>query len=125
MSRSLLIGLLVVSLLLVSGSVFAQVLCPDGSFVARGPCQLCPDGTFIGGSGRCQIAPDGSFVPEGRIPAHQTPSGGFMPERTLFPQIAPDRSFHQGGRQLTLCPDGTFVAGTRCVLAPNGRFVGQ
>lgn len=87
----------------------AQVMCPDGSFVSRGPCVMCPDGSFIGGGARCQMAPNGRFVPETR----------------QGPQMAPDGSFVPGGRGLTMCPDGSFVAGTRCVMTPNGRFVGQ
>ena len=96
------------SLLTATASV-AQVLCPDGSFVSRGPCVLCPDGSFIGGGGRCQLAPNGQFVPK-------TSQG---------PQLAPDGTFVPGGRGMTLCPDGSFVSGSRCVLTTNGKFVGQ
>ena len=24
-----------------------------------------------------------------------------------------------------MCPDGSYVAGTRCVLTPDGRYVGK
>jgi hypothetical protein len=106
------IGLLFASLLFLLGAVsgFAQVLCPDGSYVDRGPCRLCPDGSYIGGGGGCRLAPDGSFVRErGRS----------------SPQLAPDGSYVSGGGKIILCPDGTYVSGRRCVLAPNGTYVGK
>jgi hypothetical protein len=93
----------------IASTASAQVMCPNGSFVSRGPCVMCPDGSFIGGGGNCQMAPNGQFVP-------QTRQG---------PQMAPDGSFVPGGRGMTMCPDGSFVAGTRCVMMPNGGFVGQ
>ena len=120
--------LVILAQLLISAvpvTVTAQVMCPDGSFVARGPCTLCPDGSFIGGGGRCQLAPDGSFIPEQRIPARRNPYGGYTPEQVVAPQMAPDGTFHPGGRPLIMCPDGSFVVGTRCVLMPNGGFIGQ
>ncbi len=95
--------------IVTASTASAQVMCPDLSYVARGPCVMCPDGSYIGGGARCQMAPNGKFVP-------QTRQG---------PQMAPDLSFVPGGRGMTMCPDGSFVAGTRCVLAPNGRYVGK
>ena len=105
-----------IAALLILANVFcaasvaqAQSMCPDGSFVARGPCQLTPDGRYIDYSRRGnQMAPDGTFVPDyGR-----------------GVQMAPDGTFHPGGRNLTMCPDGSFVVG-RCVMAPDGRFIGR
>lgn len=95
--------------MLTSQAALAQVMCPDGSFVSKGPCVICPDGTFIGGGGRCQMAPNGQFVPETRQGPRMTPNGTFV----------------QGGGGMVMCPDGSFVAGSRCVMTPNGRFVGQ
>jgi hypothetical protein len=84
-------------------------LCPDGSYVDRGPCKLCPDGKYIGGGGACQITPKGDYV---------------RGNENTRPKIAPDGSYTSGGKQ-TLCPDGTYVAGHQCVLAPNGKYVGK
>lgn len=95
--------------LFAASAASAQVMCPNGSFVSRGPCVMCADGSFVGGGGRCQMASNGQFVPETR----------------QGPQMAPDGSFVPGGRGLTMCPDGSFVAGTRCVMTPNGKFVGK
>ena len=91
-------------------SVSAQTfMCPDGNYVSKGPCTLCPNGKYVGSGAQCQLTPSGSYVPkvEGKNP-QLTPSGGYV----------------QGGAPKTLCPDGTYVAGTRCVLAPNGKYVG-
>ncbi len=104
--KSLLLFVFLLSLTEIS---IAAVLCPDGSFVAQGPCTLCPDGTFIGGGARCQLAPNGQFVPETKQGPQLTPNGNFIP----------------GGNGMVLCPDGNFVAGKRCVLTPSGGFIGQ
>jgi hypothetical protein len=86
----------------------AQQVCPDGSFVARGPCTLCPDGSYVGGGASCQLAPGGTFG------ARSDSNPGLAPNGALGP----------GGGPLTLCPDGTYVMG-RCVLGPNGRYIGR
>jgi hypothetical protein len=98
---------LVVVLITARGG-HAQYLCPDGSFVASGPGTLCPNGRYIGGGTSCQLASGGTFVP-------RSDSG---------PRLAPDGTFVPGGGPLTLCPDGTYVTG-RCVLGPNGRYIGR
>jgi hypothetical protein len=87
----------------------AQTLCPDGSYVGRGPCQLCPDGRYVGGGTGCELTPDGTYVPARR--------GG--------PKLAPDGSYVPGGDGVILCPDGSYVSGSRCVLAPDGSYVGE
>ncbi len=95
----------------VVGSAFSQTaMCPDGTYVNRGPCQLCPDGKYIGASGHCTLAPDGSYVP-----------GGYNHP----PQLAPDGSYVPGGGTPRLCPDGTYVSGDQCVLTPDGHYVGR
>lgn len=38
--------------------------------------------------------------------------------------ITPDGSFVGGGRGTTMCADGSFVAGNRCQMVPDGSFVG-
>jgi hypothetical protein len=98
---------LVIVLITVRG-VQAQYVCPDGSSVASGPCTLCPNGRYIGGGASCQLAPGGAFGP-------RSDTG---------PRLAPDGTFVPGGGPLTLCPDGTYVTG-RCVVGPNGRFIGR
>ena len=94
--------------LLMPQDAVGQFMCPDGSYVSRGPCTLCPNGRYVGGGATCQLTPDGSYVPQTRG----------------APQIAPDGSFHPSGR-LILCPDGSYVTGTRCVLTPSGGYVGR
>ena len=42
--------------LLLAAPAASQTLCPDGSYVSQGPCQLCPDGSYISGIG---YHPDG------------------------------------------------------------------
>jgi hypothetical protein len=78
-------------------------MCADGSYVS-GPCRMAPDGTYVGGTPR--MAPDGTYV------------GG-------RPRMAPDGSYVGGTGRTIMCADGTYVVGTRCHLAPNGKYVGQ
>lgn len=84
-------------------------MCPDGSYVSRGPCIMCPDGRYVGGGVQCQMAPDGSYVP----------SRGNTP-----PRMVPNGSYIQGGIGMAMCPDGSYVAGSRCVMTPSGKYVG-
>ena len=88
----------------------ASYLCPDGSYVAQGPCTLCPDGSYVGFGARCQLAPDGRYVPS---------------QGNTSPRLAPDGTYIQGGAGMTLCPDGTYVPGTRCIMMPDGKYVGR
>lgn len=101
-----------VALLFVCFSSVAQAayICPDGSYVAQGPCTICPNGKYVGGGAQCQIAPDGTYVPR---------------QRNATPQITPDGSYVQGGKKVTICPDGSYVAGSRCEITPSGGFVGR
>jgi hypothetical protein len=108
-AMSLLLTALVLALVVgAPETLTAQVICPSGSYVATGPCRICPDGTYVGGGAQCQLAPDGSYVPESR----------------RGPQLAPNGSYQPGG-PLIMCPDGTYVVGQRCVLTPNGSYVGM
>jgi hypothetical protein len=51
----------IASLVLLCGaSSHAQTLCPDGSWVGGGSCDLAPDGNWVGGEP--ELAPDGSCV---------------------------------------------------------------
>jgi hypothetical protein len=56
------IRFLAIALLVVSGSSAAQVLCPDGSWVAgdpiRGTCALAPDGTWVAAPERRHVSVD-------------------------------------------------------------------
>jgi len=47
--------------LFTASAASAQVMCPDGSFISRGPCVMCHDGSFVAGS-RCVIAPNASSL---------------------------------------------------------------
>jgi hypothetical protein len=95
----------------IDAPAFAQaVMCPDGTDVASGPCHLCPNGKYIGGSTQCALAPDGSYIPGN--PSHP-------------PQLAPDGTYVPGGSMPILCPNGQYVTGKRCVLMPDGSYVGQ
>ncbi len=95
--------------LLGAAAAHAQYICPDGSYVAKGPCTICPDGSYIGSGARCAITPKGDYV-------EKTPAG---------PAITPDGDYVPGGRGITLCPDGTYVAGSRCVIMPDGSYRGR
>ncbi len=90
-------------------SIGSSYLCPNGSYVDKGPCKICPDGSWIGAGGRCAIAPGGGYV-------RQT--------GTNSPVLTPKGTFVEGGRGTVTCPDGSFVAGSRCQIAPNGTFIG-
>jgi hypothetical protein len=37
------------------------VRCPDGTYVAKGPCKLCPNGKYVSGK-KCKLMPDGTYV---------------------------------------------------------------
>jgi hypothetical protein len=93
-----------------SSAAQSAYMCPDGSYVAQGPCTMCPNGRYVGGGAQCQMAPDGSYVPS---------------QGNSTPRMAPDGSYVQGGGKMTMCPDGSYVAGSRCVMTPNGRYVGR
>lgn len=77
--------------------------CPDGKYVV-GMCTIAPDGSYVGD--QPQIAPDGTYV------------GG-------MPRLTPNGTYVGGTGPLTICPDGSYVAGTSCRLMPDGRYVGQ
>lgn len=91
-----------------SNRLSSPVRCPDGSYVASGPCQLCPNGQYVGGGTGCQLTPNGSYVSRGSEP----------------PRLMPNGSYVTGGQDSRLCPDGSYVAGTSCKLTPNGKYVG-
>ena len=80
-------------------------LCPDGTYVSGGQCNLNPDGSYTSGK-RSTLCPDGTYV-----------SGGQC-------NLNPDGSYTSGKRS-TLCPDGTYVSGTRCNLMPDGSYIGS
>jgi hypothetical protein len=84
-------------------------LCPDGTYVSRGPCRLCPDGSYVSASSACVLAPDGSYHPKGARP----------------PQLTPEGDYVSGRGKTTLCPDGSYVSGSRCILTPDGTYVGS
>jgi hypothetical protein len=96
---------------LCPGEVASQTLCPDGSYVDRGPCQLCPDGSYIGGGGRCQLTPKGNYTRQR--------------DEWSQPQLTPRGNYIEGGsRQTILCPDGNYVSGRSCQLTPDGTYIG-
>jgi len=102
------LGLAGAGVLGLAGTARAQAtLCPDGSWVDQGPCQICPDGSWIGAGSRCVL----------------TPSGTYVPDRGEDIQLAPDGTWVPGGNKVQ-CPDGSWVVGTRCVMAPDGTWIG-
>lgn len=78
-------------------------LCPDGTYVYGERCHMAVDGTYTGGAP--QMAPDGSYV-SGRA------------------RLAPNGAYVGSAGRVILCPDGSYVAGERCMLTPNGTYVG-
>lgn len=78
-------------------------LCPNGTFIGGQACTLAPNGTYV--YGRPTLAPDGTYV------------GG-------TPRLAPNGTYVGGSGRILLCPDGSYVAGERCVLTPAGTYVG-
>ena len=90
----------------------APFLCPNGKYVSSGPCNLCPGGSYVGGGETCTIAPDGKYV------------GTKDASKPLA--LGPDGKWHDSGNKaLLLCPDGSYVSGTRCELTPSGKYVGK
>lgn len=84
------------------------VLCPNGAYVARGPCTLCPDGGYVGAGTLCAGAQVGTFAaPATRRTALSAPPARSSSIRTI------------------LCPDGSYVTGTRCVQTGTGRYTGE
>lgn len=92
-------------MLLTASSATAQFMCPNGSFVAHGPCVMCPNGSFVASGERCQMQPSGQPQQPVQKSADGTP-----------PPVAKGK---------IMCPDGSIVTGTHCVITPYGRFVGQ
>ena len=90
-------------IILASSMATASTLCPDGSYVDRGPCKLCPDGSYIGGGGNCRLTPNGSYIRQ---------SDNESPRLTL------NGDYISGGSGMKLCPDGNYVSGSRCKLTP-------
>ena len=94
----------------MSSVVQAQAMCPDGSYVSKGPCSMCPNGKYVGNGAQCQM----------------TPNGGYVEQRSnASPQMTPNGRYVSGGSRPIMCPDGSYVTGTRCVMAPNGKYVGK
>ena len=79
--------------------------------------RLCPNGSYVYGT-ECRLAPNGQYLPG---PATLAPNGQYVTGR---PQIAPDGTYVGGNGSVRICPDGSHVAGSRCVLTPNGSYVG-
>lgn len=78
---------------------------------------LCPNGTYVFGLA-CYIAPNGSYV---GVPAQMAPDGTWVGGT---PKMAPNGRYLGGGGQVTICPDGSYVAGSKCQLMPNGTYLG-
>jgi len=57
-------------------------------------------------------------------PSTMCADGSFVPG-TSGCQYAPNGKFVQGGGRVTLCPDGSYVGGSECVMGPNGKFTGR
>jgi hypothetical protein len=74
--RLVLLGVLSSIVLVFSAS--AQTLCPDGSYVSKGPCQLCPDGGYVGGGGPCSLTPKGDYVPKRPGGSRLAPDGSYV-----------------------------------------------
>lgn len=107
------VSLLIGATIAISSPTNAQTMCPDGTYVSGETCVLAPDGTYVSGGrgyGWPQIAPDGSYV-----------SGALGSQ----PVMTPEGGFVGGGRGSVMCPDGSYVSGWSCVLAPDGRYVGE
>lgn len=79
--------------------------------------RICPDGSYVYGT-ECRIAPNGRYLPG---PATIAPNGQYVTGR---PQIAPNGKYVGGSGPVRICPDGSYVAGSRCMITPNGTYVG-
>lgn len=79
--------------------------------------RICPNGSYVYGT-KCQLAPNGQYLPGS---ATLAPNGQYVTGR---PQRAPNGAYVGGNGPVSMCPDGSYVAGSRCVLTPNGTYVG-
>ena len=91
--------------LIAAPSASAQFMCPNGSFVLHGPCVMCPNGSFVGAGELCKMQPSG--------------------QSQQVPKKAPDKTAVDAGKGKIMCPDGSIVTGTHCVITPYGKFIGQ
>lgn len=96
-----------IGIISLPSAAFAGV-CPDGSYVS-GECKLAPNGRFVGGTPT--LAPNGAYV------------GG-------APRLAPNGQFigtGNAGRSTStkMCPDGSYVVGSRCKMQPDGTYTGE
>ena len=98
---------------LFSFPALAATMCPDGSYVGGSTCTMAPDGTYVSGGS------------DGRATPMMAPNGGYYGgyQGGGSPQMAPNGSYVPAG-QMVMCPDGTYHVG-RCVLTPNGSYVGE
>lgn len=84
------------------------------------------------------ISPPPADLQQGALLANSAPAidpgAGYMAGQLLGCSLgggcgapAPTYSAPPASRSpgYTMCPDGTFAGGSRCVMAPNGRFVGN
>ena len=95
--------------ILLSQTSWGMSMCPDGSYVDRGPCKICPDGSYIGAGARCSLAPDGNYTQQ---------------RSDNQPRITPKGGYISGDGPQKMCPDGSYVSGSRCKLTPNGTYIG-
>lgn len=58
------------------------------------------------------------------IPTQLLPGIVATPGGSGLTQITPGGGYVSADRPVSICPDGSYVAGN-CVLTPNGKFVGQ
>ena len=76
------------------------------------PMRLCPNAS------NCFLAPDGTYH---AAPPQLAPNGTYVGGT---PRLAPNGQYVGGSGTIILCPDGSYVTGTRCVLTADGRYVG-
>ena len=86
---------------ILSSTAWAGTLCPDGSFVASGSCQMTPNGGYVSGNNPVQVAPNGAYT-SGQ--PQMTPNGGYV-----------------GQGPMMMCPDGSYSA-SGCQLQTNGKY---
>ena len=96
------------AVVLMTVTVQAATVCPDGKFHGSGTCKKCPDGTYVTAP-LCSLAPDGTWGSDYGRGRRLAPDGRYIPETGSF----------------VMCPDGHAYPGKRCKLMPDGHYLGS
>ncbi len=115
------------SLALIAGpAVQAGQLCPNGAYVAHGPCTLCPGGRYVGAGSLCSGTPLSGYT----VTSEQTAklvhtsaprNAGGSSNTTSASGTNPTSSANSGANRAVTCPEANSTAAattTHCATSP-------